>query len=194
MKEQLATPVRIVGAEPVGLCVGRHVHPEQPHLAVDDPGVGVLQSDPPGAEGLHLRALQGDAALDASRGSRSRGGRGGWRRPPGWHPLGALAEATVAGSRSTVLLLCRAHAHVDGSRPAAVPASSSVNPPCCSYPRQCTTRWWRTASPACPRKPAGCSAVTSPPVRRVTCYPTRNLAGVGQALHRRPEGASSGRS
>ena len=37
---------------------------EEPDLAVLDPGVGVGQGHPPGPEGLHLAALQRDAALE----------------------------------------------------------------------------------------------------------------------------------
>jgi hypothetical protein len=48
--QQFALLVGVVGAEPVGLGVRRHVDPEQPQLAVVDPGVRVLEGDPALAE------------------------------------------------------------------------------------------------------------------------------------------------
>jgi hypothetical protein len=54
MKEKLPPPIWVVGTESIGLGVGRYMDSEEPHLAIDNPGVGVLQSNAASSEGLDL--------------------------------------------------------------------------------------------------------------------------------------------
>src|SRR5919201_665954 len=60
--QQLARPLRIV-VLPGGRLVGRDVHPKEPHLAVADLRVRILELHGTGAQRLDLRPLELDPAL-----------------------------------------------------------------------------------------------------------------------------------
>ena len=201
MQEQLAPALGIMGPEPRRVLVGGDVDAEQPRLAPLDPGVGVGQGDPTGAQGLHLAALEGEAALegledvvvvpgptvaghgldpvgavvgDAPRRSTSRSFAAATRRtvPPAAAPRNGTSVAVSA-------------VRVDGRRPGTLDGDAPA--------ARRRLRRDRGPLPAAgsPTRRAGCSVATRRRGRGAL-LPDPQPRRLGQALHRRPRASTSG--